>query len=731
MNANAGVNRFQLPALALLVAFPLIPKLNGGLPSANQAATYAIVAASLVLLTGWVGQISLGHAALVGIGGYAAGWAATALSLPFPLNLPVAAAVGGGMAALLGVVALRVRGLYLAVATLIFSWAASEMLFRQQWILKYGQIPEFSIGRPGTLLRLDFSNSRTAFFYIAWGIAVACLYGLTNLRDSKTGRAFFAIRGSEFAAASLGMDVLRYKTLAFTLSGALAGIAGCLIVTEARVISPDSFDFNRSLFYLAIAVVGGLASLPGAVAAAVFFAFLGELFFRVQILGDYLKLVSTVLLAVVFRLYPGGLAALGRLGLNKLDQRAAARQHGTIVPRAPRPAGAGMAARAKAMFKQQPGQVVAPQPTRASTPAPTMSTADGFLNLTGILEPGAGEGTAAVEMPELSDQTMELNATEVVEIVPRGAAAASQDAETELFEAVEGEDAAYTKALSGKLVLPPGVVAPPPADPARRNERRLLIAAEHITVKFGGLVAVDDASLEVREGEIVGLIGPNGAGKTTLFNSIAGFNTPTTGRVTLYGHDVTALPVYQRAALGMARTFQRIQLFPQLTTFDNLLAATHLQNPTGFVQHMAVTRAAYTAEAQARGRVKQVLHLLDLEDVAHRNVGVLPFGVLRMIEVARAVVTGSRVIMLDEPASGLDERETDRLTDVLRFVRDLGATLLLIEHDVRMVTSVTDYMYVLNQGQMIAEGSPADIQSNEDVIAAYLGQSTESEKAGV
>ena len=728
MNANAGVNRFQLPALALLIAFPLIPKLNSGLPSANQAATYAIVAASLVLLTGWVGQISLGHAALVGIGGYAAGWAATALGLPFPLNLPVAAAAGGGMAALLGVVALRVRGLYLAVATLIFSWAASEMLFRQQWILKYGSIPEFAIGRPGTLFRLDFSNSRTAFFYIAWGIAVACLYGLTNLRDSKTGRAFFAIRGSEFAAASLGMDVLRYKTLAFTLSGALAGIAGCLIVTEARVISPESFDFNRSLFYLAIAVVGGLASLPGAVAAAVFFAFLGELFFRVQFLGDYLQLVSTGLLAIVFRLYPGGLAALGRLGLNKMDARAAAKQQGVMAVKAPR-TGGGLGARAKAMFSNQPGAVVAPQPSRQSSPSPTMSTADGFMNLSSILEPGAGEGTAAAEMPEFSDQTMEIDATELVETVPRGRAA--QDADTEVFQAVEGEDAAYTKALSGKLQLPPGVVAPPPADPALRHERRPLITAEHITVKFGGLVAVDDASLEVREGEIVGLIGPNGAGKTTLFNSIAGFNTPTTGRVILYGNDVTALPVYQRAALGMARTFQRIQLFPQLSTFDNLLAATHLQNPTGFVQHMAVTRAAYTAEAQARARVKQVLHLLDLEDVAHRNVGVLPFGVLRMIEVARAVVTGSRVIMLDEPASGLDERETDRLTDVLRFVRDLGATLLLIEHDVRMVTAVTDYMYVLNQGQMIAEGSPADIQSNEDVIAAYLGQSTESEKAGV
>jgi ABC-type branched-subunit amino acid transport system ATPase component len=155
--------------------------------------------------------------------------------------------------------------------------------------------------------------------------------------------------------------------------------------------------------------------------------------------------------------------------------------------------------------------------------------------------------------------------------------------------------------------------------------------------------------------------------------------------------------------------------------FDNLLAATHLQNQTGFLQHIAVTNAALGAEAACRARVGQVIDLLDLRDVAHRPTAGLPFGVLRMVEVARALVTGARVVMLDEPASGLDNRETDRLVEVLRFVRDLGATLLLIEHDVRMVTSVSDYMYVLERGRIIAEGEPAAIQSDPAVIAAYLG----------
>jgi branched-chain amino acid transport system ATP-binding protein len=255
-----------------------------------------------------------------------------------------------------------------------------------------------------------------------------------------------------------------------------------------------------------------------------------------------------------------------------------------------------------------------------------------------------------------------------------------------------------------------------------REDRTPLIEAEHVTVRFGGLTAVNDASLQVRESEIVGLIGPNGAGKTTFFNAIAGYNTPAEGIIRLYGQDVTRLPVHRRARVGVARTFQLIQLFRQLSVYENLMVATHVHNPTGFGSHVVVSHKATDQEAIAIDRVNEILELLDLNHLADRTTGDLPFGVLRMIEVARALVTGFRVIMLDEPASGLDNAETDKLIDVLQFVRGLGVTLLLIEHDVRMVTGVSDYLYVLDQGTIIAEGPPAEIQRNPAVIAAYLGE---------
>ena len=657
------------------------------LGTANLALGYAMVAISLVMLTGWVGQISLAQASFVGIGAFVTGVVVRSWGLAFPLTLPIAAGVAAASAALLGVVALRVRGLFLAVATLIFAWMAQEYLFNQPWLAGVGgssTAPITPLGTEGTFPYLDFSERRT-FYFLILAAAVASMVGAANLRDSKTGRAWFAVKGSEIAAASLGIAVTRYKLLAFAASGFLAGAAGNLIMTHQQVATSTSFAPNVSLFFLAVAVVGGLSSIGGAIASAVLFASLEEIFFRVDALAGFLEIVSALLLAVVLLFFPAGLAGVpDRVRASIRTGRLHDLVHRRIAGDEASDEGDGEAKPRRRVAALR-ARIREKLPTRAPDVGPTPD----------VLAASLGEPVAMAEL-----------------IVAEAAAAHALDVAP--APAPEKTGLAYTPGTASRLDLPP------------REQRPLILSAQHVTVKFGGLTAVDDMSVEVRAGEIVGLIGPNGAGKTTMFNAISGLNEPTSGSIELFGHDVSTLEVHDRARRGMGRTFQAIQLFPQLTVFDNLLVATHLRNESGMFAHLLATESAIDAERSARQRVRQVVGLLNLEDVADRLVGGLPFGVLRLVEMARALVTGAPFIMLDEPASGLDNAETERFSDLLLWVRQtLGVSLLLIEHDVRMVTSLSDHIYVIDRGKPIADGTSAEIQRNPAVIAAYLGQAAD------
>ncbi|MEO7803131.1 MAG: ATP-binding cassette domain-containing protein, partial [Actinomycetota bacterium] len=451
-------------------------------------------------------------------------------------------------------------------------------------------------------------------------------------------------------------------------------------------------------------VVGGLSSLGGAVASGLLFAFLNQLFFDVAALGGYLTVVSAVLLAGTLLLYRGGLAAIPEALRPKLEP--------VLLRLAPVAGFLNSMLDAVGRAFEWVFVRVRKQEHRSKPTTQRRNPVRGVLERVNIPSFKRGSAVPTKEAP-LDLLTLGLGS----------------DAPT--AEAPNGTAEAAVSAASAPVTWRTLAAQAPKSLRPERDQGRVVIETTGITVQFGGLTANSDVSLKVCEGEIVGLIGPNGAGKTTFFNAVAGLNQPARGRVMIYGQDVTDLPVHARAEVGVARTFQAIQLFGQLSVFENLLVATHQHNQTTLFGNLLVTPSALSAERDARRQVRRVIELFELESVADRPTRDLPFGVLRMVEVARAVVTRSRIIMLDEPASGLDNNETDKLTEILRFVRSLGVTLLLIEHDVRMVTSVSDYMYVLDGGSLLAEGTPEQIQRNELVIAAYLGQAAEEDKLQV
>jgi ABC-type branched-subunit amino acid transport system ATPase component/ABC-type branched-subunit amino acid transport system permease subunit len=702
----------------VLVVLPFLPFVPFSfLGDFILAGYYCLAALSVVLLTGWVGQISLAQAELVGVGAFLTALVTNRLGAAFPVSFVLAALVAGAVAGILGAVALRVRGLYLAITTLVFAWMCDAFLFNQSWLGVAGGSAEAEVpklGDPKALPYFDFT-SRTLLYVIVLAVVVGVIYVLANLSDSKTGRAFFALRGSEVAAASLGINVTRYKLLAFVASGVIAGMAGNLVMVYQRSVEPSQFDILTSLFFLGVAVVGGIESMGGAVLAAIVFAALSEVFFRVQALAGFLGIVSSSLLLGVLLLYPGGLAAavealaavwdtaMGRLEpVRRRASQAAVRR--------------SLDAAATAMATLQPRR----------TAPDTASASGGGSEHSPLRVASPATHTPRARFALLRRASATVTTDTLQSLIPAAAEAAPPRAEAAALAVLDGSgDGAVREPQRDRTMR--RAVRRPERRVTRMSTARMLLA-DDITVRFGGLLAVNGASLEVRRGEVVGLIGPNGAGKTTLFNVISGLQRATAGTVEILGTEASLLAVHERAQLGVGRTFQAIQLFPQLSVFENLLVATHMRNGSRLTGHCLALPGAVATEVEMRHRVIRVLDFLDLRGVAREAVADLPFGVLRMVELARALVTGPELLLLDEPASGLDTRESARFAELLLHCRDtLGLSMLVIEHDIATVMGVSDYLYVLDYGRIIAEGLPHLVREDPAVIEAYLGQPSVAE----
>jgi ABC-type branched-subunit amino acid transport system ATPase component/ABC-type branched-subunit amino acid transport system permease subunit len=618
----AGLSRVRVPGIviALVLAALLPPTLGAAVLSdknallASASCAFAIAAISLNMLMGYAGQISLGQFAFVGVGAFTTGIVTSPqqLRLPWLAGLAAAAAVGGLIAFLVGLPALRLRGLYLAVVTAMVAYVGWQSLFRVE------SIGGGSAGKvtPHPYINGNPITSDTGFLAIAAVLLVLVWQLDVNLTRSRLGRAFQAVRADEQVAASFGIDVARYKLLAFTISGAVAGVAGSIFGTAYGTVTASTFDYARSLLLVVIVVIGGLGSRWGVVTAAVFATLLPDLL--VAIFGPGIRgldlVLNAALLMYTLAQHPGGFA------------------------------GAVEEAREKRR-KRKGGEPPLP-PTRPNLPA---------------------------------------------------------------------------------LTRPIGM----PAMPKRRAGTAVLQATD-VNVRFGGLQAVDRASLRVDRGTIVGLMGPNGAGKTTMFNAITGALTPDTGRIEMLGVDVSALPTHRRTALGMSRTFQLIGLAKSQSVYENLLIAQHLAAPYGVLSALTMVGPSRVFERDIRQRADEVIDGLGFGRYRDTQVSRLSHGQQRIVEIGCALVTSPELVMLDEPSAGMSPAAAEDLAATLRDMRDvLGRTILLIEHNVPLVLDVSDELYVMDAGRVIANGEPVEVVTRPEVVTAYLGVAPSREEARV
>jgi len=252
---------------------------------------------------------------------------------------------------------------------------------------------------------------------------------------------------------------------------------------------------------------------------------------------------------------------------------------------------------------------------------------------------------------------------------------------------------------------------------------RPLLQASGLSMRFGGLLAVNGVGLTVNEKQVVSMIGPNGAGKTTVFNCLTGFYKPTAGTILLDGEPIQGLAGHEIARKGVVRTFQNVRLFKEMTAVENLLVAQHRHLNTNFLSGLFKTPSYRKSEREAMEYAEHWLEAVDLKAFANRPAGTLAYGQQRRLEIARCMMTRPRILMLDEPAAGLNPKETEDLKALIGMLRnDHNATVLLIEHDMKLVMSISDHIVVINQGTPLADGTPEQIRDNPEVIKAYLGE---------
>jgi ABC-type branched-subunit amino acid transport system ATPase component/ABC-type branched-subunit amino acid transport system permease subunit len=596
----------RIGVVLLFAALVLVPVLFSRASQSflwTRVLVFAIAGCSLTILTGWAGQVSLGQFGFAAVGGLVTvklvgddGFVGLH-HLPWGVAVAIGVLVGAAVAVLIGLPALRIPGLYLAVTTLAFAVFVAVWLVAQGTFLDAsGLLP--TLAKPDAGI-VDFS-SRRSYYYLCLAFLVVCVALVAQLRRTGIGRSVIAVRDDPASAASMTVATTRMKLLAFAVSGGMAALAGCLLVTLLPSNTPAvTFAPEESVKVLAIVVIGGLGSLVGPVLGALWVVGVPAIWPDDALVPF---LVSGVGILVILLFAPGGLTGIVR------------RIETIVLDRHRRPAR---------------GRVAATCVTRPS------------------------DATWRTERP-----------------VP-----------------VEGD----------------------------------WLVATGMTVRFGGRVALDHVDVRVGPRELVGLIGTNGAGKSTLMNAIGGF-VPADGRVEVLGRDVTHLPAYRRHRAGLGRTFQAARLYDDLTVRETVMVALEARERSRVVPSMLHVPPSPRAERRKQSEADDILAVLGLSATADQPAGALSTGTRHMVELAGQLALGARVVLLDEPTAGLSQHETEAFGPRLRDLQhDLDASVLLIEHDMPLVMAVSDRVYCMEAGSVIADGAPDVVRADARVIASYLG----------
>jgi len=739
---SLGSGRIHWPSLVLTVT-ATICLVWYALPvdwvnALNATALWAILILSVVVLVGFTGQLSLAQLAFAGLAALIAGRLVAVRGWPLEAALALGVLGTSALGVLFALPALRTRGLQLAVVTLGLGAAADAILFQRGYLTPpEAGSPAAALGELGQTegtvveharlfgVRLDTVVAPRAFATLAVISFAVVAVAVANLRRGRAGRRLIAVRTNERAAAALGVSVVGAKLYAFALSAAIAGFGGVLYAFYLYGARGNidygglTFSPSSSILLIAFAVLGGVGWVSGAFAGAAwaagtlgtrFGAWLGELLRDVE---AFARTMIALLGAVV------GFGAGAGAGQSRgVTRRTAAARAETDEPASPR------------SVLRRPGPWVGAAVLAAVAIGVSGWVLDWLTQLDRYV-PLIGGGVLVAILATSGGGMAPGNAAFASAVAARCTPPSRRAAR------VARERRRLAQLLAGPAPGGPvtefDTAAPPtaPAPPVDARAARLAalvggagvikpatLSLWGLTVRFGAVTAVDDLSLRVAPGQIVGLIGPNGAGKTTVIDAITGYTPSKARQLTLGEHRIDRLPAHRRARRGVQRSFQNLELFEDLTVLENIEAASDPRDLRAYLTNLFWPRTSVLPPA-----ARAAIEAFGLAGDLTRTVTELPYGRRRLLAIARALAARPSVLLLDEPCAGLDEHESAEVAALLRRVADeWGLGILLNEHDMDVVMSVCDRVVVLDAGKMIAEGTPAQVRADPRVQLAYLGE---------